>query len=42
VEQLEENLGGGDLVLSGEVLRRIDAIDEAIPNPMKEDGLRRL
>jgi aryl-alcohol dehydrogenase-like predicted oxidoreductase len=42
VEQLEENLGGRDLVLSGEVLRRIDAIDEAIPNPMKEDGLRRL
>jgi aryl-alcohol dehydrogenase-like predicted oxidoreductase len=42
VEQLEENLGGAELLLDAETLKRIDAIDEAIPNPMKEDGLRRL
>lgn len=31
-----------DLILDAETLARIDAIDEAIPNPMTEDGLRRL
>ena len=40
--QLEESLGARDLILSAEVLKRIDEIDEAIPNPMTEDGLRRL
>ncbi|MEM8671039.1 MAG: aldo/keto reductase [Planctomycetota bacterium] len=42
IEQLKESLEARDLVLDGETLARIDAIDEAIPNPMTEDGLRRL
>jgi aryl-alcohol dehydrogenase-like predicted oxidoreductase len=42
VAQLNESLQAADLVLSAETLRRIDGIDEAIPNPMTEDGLRRL
>lgn len=40
--QLEENLKARDLVLDAETLRRIDEIDEAIPTPMTEDGLRSL
>lgn len=40
--QLEESLKARDLVLDAETLRRIDEIDEAIPTPMTEDGLRRL
>lgn len=42
VAQLEDSLKAADLVLDAETLRRIDEIDEAIPNPMTEDGLRRL
>jgi len=42
VEQLDETLAAGDLVLDSEILTRIDAIDFEIPNPMTEDGLRRL
>jgi aryl-alcohol dehydrogenase-like predicted oxidoreductase len=42
VAQLEELLLVRDLILDTETLARIDAIDEAIPNPMTEDGLRRL
>ncbi len=42
VAQLEESLAAADLVLDEATLARIDAIDEAIPNPMTEDGLRRL
>jgi aryl-alcohol dehydrogenase-like predicted oxidoreductase len=42
VEQLEESLAADNLILDQETLRRINEIDEAIPNPMKEDGLRRL
>ena len=42
VAQFEESLAAADLVLSAETLARIDAIDEAIPTPMTEDGLRRL
>jgi aryl-alcohol dehydrogenase-like predicted oxidoreductase len=42
VAQLEESLAAADLVLGAETLARIDAIDEALPNPMTEDGLRRL
>ncbi|MCB1228147.1 MAG: aldo/keto reductase [Verrucomicrobiales bacterium] len=42
VAQLEESLAAIDLVLDAETLARIDAIDEAIPTPMTEDGLRRL
>lgn len=41
-EQLEENLAAADLVLDNETLARIDEIDVEIPNPMTEDGLRRL
>lgn len=42
VEQLEESLQAVDLVLDSETLARINEIDEAIPCPMTEDGLRRL
>jgi len=42
VAQLEENLRAADLILDAETLRRIDAIEVEIPNPMTEDGLRRL
>ncbi len=42
VAQLEESLAAADLVLDTETLARIDEIDEVIPNPMTEDGLRRL
>jgi aryl-alcohol dehydrogenase-like predicted oxidoreductase len=42
VAQFEESLQAADLVLSAETLARIDEIDEAIPTPMTEDGLRRL
>jgi aryl-alcohol dehydrogenase-like predicted oxidoreductase len=41
-QQLREALPAADLVLDASVLARIDAIDQAIPNPMTEDGLRRL
>lgn len=42
VEQLNESLKAADLVLDAETLCRINEIDEEIPNPMTEDGLRRL
>jgi aryl-alcohol dehydrogenase-like predicted oxidoreductase len=42
VAHLNESLAADGLVLSRETLNRIDEIDVAIPNPMKEDGLRRL
>ncbi len=42
VAQLNESLEARDLILDTETLARIDALDEAIPNPMTEDGLRRL
>ena len=42
VAQLEESLVASDLVLDDVTLAAIDEIDEAIPNPMTEDGLRRL
>ncbi|MFN9976537.1 MAG: aldo/keto reductase, partial [Phycisphaerae bacterium] len=42
VEQLNESLAATDLILCPETLQRIDEIDVDIPNPMKEDGLRRL
>lgn len=42
VAQVEESLKAGDVVLDAETLRRINEIDEALPNPMTEDGLRRL
>ena len=40
--QLEESLSARDLVLDEETMRRIDQVDVEIPNPMTEDGLRRL
>jgi aryl-alcohol dehydrogenase-like predicted oxidoreductase len=42
VAQLEDSLAARDLILDAGTLRRIDEIDEAIPCPMTEDGLRRL
>lgn len=42
VGQLEESLQAAEVVLDEETLRRIDQIDAEIPNPMTEDGLRRL
>ncbi|QDT69512.1 L-glyceraldehyde 3-phosphate reductase [Planctomycetes bacterium MalM25] len=42
LEQLEANLAAADLVLDEETLARIDQLDVEIPNPMTEDGLRRL
>ncbi|MCA9191625.1 MAG: aldo/keto reductase [Planctomycetales bacterium] len=42
VEQLEESLNARDLILDESTLQLIDDIDAEIPNPMREDGLRRL
>jgi aryl-alcohol dehydrogenase-like predicted oxidoreductase len=42
VAQFEESLQAADLILNAETLAQIDEIDEAIPTPMTEDGLRRL
>jgi aryl-alcohol dehydrogenase-like predicted oxidoreductase len=41
-DQLDACLDAADLVLDRETLARIDQIDAEIPNPMTEDGLRRL
>jgi aryl-alcohol dehydrogenase-like predicted oxidoreductase len=40
--QLNESLEAADLILDAATLAEIDAIDEVIPCPMTEDGLRRL
>lgn len=40
--QLEHSLAAAGLVLDDEIMDRIDQIDRDIPNPMSEDGLRRL
>jgi len=42
VAQLDESLAAKDLILDTETMARIDEIDQSIPNPLKEDGLRRL
>ncbi|MEM9368708.1 MAG: aldo/keto reductase [Planctomycetota bacterium] len=42
IDQLTEILVADELVLDQQTLDRIDAIDVEIPNPMTEDGLRRL
>ena len=42
IEQLKESLLAIDLDLEPEVLYEIDQIDQEIPTPMTEDGLRRL
>lgn len=41
-DQLHDILKAADLELDEETLARIDQIDFEIPNPMTEDGLRRL
>lgn len=41
-EQLRDSLAAADVTLDAGTLERIDQVDEAIPNPMHEDGLRRL
>ncbi|MGI9472182.1 MAG: aldo/keto reductase [Rubripirellula sp.] len=42
LHQLEQSLAARDLILDDETLQRIDQLDVEIPNPMTEDGLRRL
>ena len=42
LSDLDDTLAAADLILDEETLKRIDAIDAEIPNPMTEDGLRRL
>ncbi len=42
IDQLDASLDAADLVLDAETMARIDALDVEIPNPMTEDGLRRL
>ncbi|TWU47509.1 L-glyceraldehyde 3-phosphate reductase [Rubripirellula tenax] len=42
IEQLDQSLAAKDLILDAETLARIDQVDVEIPNPMTEDGLRRL
>jgi len=42
LDQLDECLAAEELVLDEETLQRIDQVDEEIPTPMSEDGLRRL
>ena len=42
LEQLEASMAARDLILDEATLAAIDKIDEEIPNPMTEDGLRRL
>lgn len=42
VQQLQESLAAIDLVLDQETLDRIDEVDVDLPNPLREDGLRRL
>ncbi len=39
---LNESLEGVDLILDAETMARIDEVDVDIPNPLREDGLRRL
>ncbi len=40
--QLEESLKARDLILDAQTLQRINDLEEEIPYPMTEDGLRRL
>jgi len=42
VQQLQESLVAQDLILDPETLDRIDSVENEIPYPMTEDGLRRL
>ena len=42
VDQLEDTLRAGSVVLDEEIMAKIEQIESDIPNPMPEDGLRRL
>ncbi len=42
ISQLAESMQGANLEIDKSMLRKINQLDEEIPNPMKEDGLRRL
>ncbi len=42
LDQLSESLAARDLILDDETMVRIDEVDFDLPNPMTEDGLRRL
>jgi len=42
IDQLDACLDAAGVVLDAQTLERIDRIDADIPNPMTEDGLRRL
>ena len=42
VDQLEDSLRAADITLDAETMQRLDEIETEIPNPMTEDGLRRL
>ncbi len=42
VAQLNESLAAADLILDAQTLNRINELEVEIPNPMTEDGLRRL
>ena len=42
VEQLQDSFAAIDLVLDEDTMAAIDAVDVEVPNPMTEDGLRRL
>jgi len=42
LQQLDESLEARELILDAETLERIDQVEVEIPNPMTEDGLRRL
>ncbi len=42
INQLNESLEAVDLILDQETLDRIDEVEVDIPNPLREDGLRRL
>lgn len=42
LDQLDVCLKAADVDLDSETLQRLDAVEDAIPNPMSEDGLRRL
>ena len=42
VDQLEDSLKAADLTLDTETMQRLEDLEVEIPNPMTEDGLRRL
>lgn len=42
IDQLDDCLRAGDITLSDDVMRKLEALEVEIPNSMTEDGLRRL